>query len=672
MKKVLNYLPLHFIVFLIIGILAQFYFNLWDFGFIKLLVTLISITILLFVIPQKIIRTFLAFYLFFFMGISAVFFNNDTNYKNYYQHAIKQQSSVILKVQKILKPSIYHFKYEAIVLQVDTLKTKGKILLNISKDSILNPLKVDELLYAKPAFVTINAPLNPYQFDYKFYLAKQGIYQQVFLEKEGFKSLGLDQFSLIGVAAKIRDKVQKALQKYNFKDDELAVLNALLLGQRQEISKDLIEDYSKAGAIHILAVSGLHVGIILLILSSLLKPLERLKNGRVLKTILIVLLLWMFAFVAGLSASVVRAVAMFTFLAIGLSFKRKNVILFSLITSMFFLLLFKPMFLFDVGFQLSYLAVFGIVWIQPKLYKLYKARFKLDDKIWQLFTVSVAAQLGVLPLSLYYFHQFPGLFLLSNLLIIPFLGAILIGGIIIIILALTDFLPQFLAEIYGYIISLMNNFVSWISKQEQFLFTNISLSFLMMFVSYLAIIIGVHFMIKKSAKKLIYFLASLLIFQSIFLFENYQKKHKNDFIVFHKSRNSIIANRAGVKMFVNHDLDSLVIKSTNAMVSYQVGENVKLTYSQEFPNILEFKNQSILIVDSLGIYNVKNLKNPIVILQYSPKINLERLIKTLQPTQIIADGNNYKSYINTWEQTCREQKTPFHQTGQNGAYILRE
>ena len=344
---------------------------------------------------------------------------------------------------------------------------------NISKDSILNPLKVDELLYVKPEFVTINAPLNPHQFDYKFYLAKQGIHQQVFLEKEGFKSLGLDQFSFIGVAAKIRDKVQESLQKYYFKVDELAVINALLLGQRQEISKDLIEDYSKAGAIHILAVSGLHVGIILLILSSLLKPLERIKNGRVLKTILIVLLLWMFAFVAGLSASVVRAVAMFTFLAIGLSFKRKNVILFSLITSMFFLLLFKPMFLFDVGFQLSYLAVFGIIWIQPKLYKIYKPRFKLDDKIWQLFTVSVAAQLGVLPLSLYYFHQFPGLFLLSNLLIIPFLGAILIGGIIIIILALTDFLPQFLAEIYGYIISLMNNFVSWISKQEQFLFTDI-------------------------------------------------------------------------------------------------------------------------------------------------------------------------------------------------------
>jgi competence protein ComEC len=580
MKKILNYLPLHFIVLLIVGILTQFYFNLWSFGFINLFVLLGIGTILIFIVPQKIIRTFLALSLFFFVGISAVFFNDDTNYKNYYQHALEPQSSVILKVQKVLKPSSYNFKYEATVLQVDTSKTKGKILLNISKDSILNPLKVDELLYAKSAFETINSPLNPHQFDYKFYLAKQGIHQQVFLEKEDFKSLGFNQFSLIGIAASFRDKVQESLQKYTFKVDELAVINALLLGQRQDISKDLIEDYSKAGAIHILAVSGLHVGIILLILSSLLKPLERIKNGRILKTILIVLLLWMFAFVAGLSASVVRAVSMFTFLAIGLSFKRKNVILFSLITSMFFLLLFKPMFLFDVGFQLSYLAVFGIVWIQPKLYKVYKPRFKVDDKIWQLFTVSMAAQLGVLPLSLYYFHQFPGLFLASNLLIIPFLGAILIGGIIIIILALSGFLPQAFASIYGYIISLMNNFVNWISKQEQFLFTDISLSFIMMLITYLAIILGVHFLIKKSAKKLIYFLASLLIIQSVFLFENHQKKTKNELIVFHKSRNSIIANRVGAEVFINHDLDSLVIEKLNAVVSYKVGENVHQTYKK--------------------------------------------------------------------------------------------
>lgn len=160
----------------------------------------------------------------------------------------------------------------------------------------------------------------------------------------------------------------------------MAVIKALLLGQRQDISKGLLTDYQNAGAIHILAVSGLHVGILLLILTFILRPIDRFKNGKYIKAIGIIVFLWMFAFIAGLSASVVRAVTMFSFIAIGQSFQKKTLIEFSLITSMLFLLLVKPMFLFDVGFQLSYLAVFGIIWVQPKLDSLYVPKYYLDKK----------------------------------------------------------------------------------------------------------------------------------------------------------------------------------------------------------------------------------------------------------------------------------------------------
>ncbi|MGK0329613.1 MAG: competence protein ComEC, partial [Polaribacter sp.] len=374
--------------------------------------------------------------MFFFVGISAVFVSNKANYKNYYKSYLTDNNQVTLKVRKVLKSGMYNDKFEADVIQVDAVKTRGTILLNIYKDSFSNTLRVDEILYTKAIFTALNPPLNPHQFDYKLYIAKQGIYQQLFLEKSDYKNVGFDGFSLIGFSANFRDKIEVALSKYHFQTNELGVINALLLGQRQDISKDLITDYSKAGAIHILAVSGLHVGIILLILSFIFKPVERFKNGKFIKSILIILTLWMFAFIAGLSPSVVRAVTMFTFLAIGNAFQRKKVTEFSLIASVFFLLLVQPLFLFDVGFQLSYLAVFGIVWIQPKLYKIYAPTYQIENKIWQLITVSIAAQIGVLPLSLYYFHQFPGLFMLSNLIIIPCLGTILIGGIVMIFMAL--------------------------------------------------------------------------------------------------------------------------------------------------------------------------------------------------------------------------------------------
>jgi competence protein ComEC len=523
-------------------------------------------------------------------------------------------------------------------------------------------------LYTKAIFTALNPPLNPHQFDYKLYIAKQGIYQQLFLEKSDYKNVGFDGFSLIGFSANFRDKIEVALSKYHFQTNELGVINALLLGQRQDISKDLITDYSKAGAIHILAVSGLHVGIILLILSFIFKPVERFKNGKFIKSILIILTLWMFAFIAGLSPSVVRAVTMFTFLAIGNAFQRKKVTEFSLIASMFFLLLVQPLFLFDVGFQLSYLAVFGIVWIQPKLYKIYAPTYQIENKIWQLITVSIAAQIGVLPLSLYYFHQFPGLFMLSNLIIIPCLGTILIGGIVMIFMALLGVLPPFLASIYGFVISLMNSFVSWISQQEYFLFKDISLSFLLMMASYVFIILGTSFLIKKSPKKAIYFLGSVLLFQSVFLFENYQKNTKKELIVFHKSRKSIVGirNRDDVKIY--HNIDTLEVKSLNLIKTYAIGENLKPVLIKGFLDVFNFKNKDVLVIDSLGVYQLKGLENPIVVLQNSPKINLERLIKSLNPSHIIADGSNYKSYVKRWKMSSKKLKIPFHYTGEKGAF----
>jgi competence protein ComEC len=668
MKKLLKYLPLHLVVFLIFGILIQFQTNFCQIGFLKLFLLLLSFSLLLFCIPSKVIRTLLAFLMFFFVGISAVFVSNKANYKNYYKSYLTDNNQVTLKVRKVLKSGMYNDKFEADVIQVDAVKTRGTILLNIYKDSFSNTLRVDEILYTKAIFTALNPPLNPHQFDYKLYIAKQGIYQQLFLEKSDYKNVGFDGFSLIGFSANFRDKIEVALSKYHFQTNELGVINALLLGQRQDISKDLITDYSKAGAIHILAVSGLHVGIILLILSFIFKPVERFKNGKFIKSILIILTLWMFAFIAGLSPSVVRAVTMFTFLAIGNAFQRKKVTEFSLIASVFFLLLVQPLFLFDVGFQLSYLAVFGIVWIQPKLYKIYAPTYQIENKIWQLITVSIAAQIGVLPLSLYYFHQFPGLFMLSNLIIIPCLGTILIGGIVMIFMALLGVLPPFLASIYGFVISLMNSFVSWISQQEYFLFKDISLSFLLMMASYVFIILGTSFLIKKSPKKAIYFLGSVLLFQSVFLFENYQKNTKKELIVFHKSRKSIVGirNRDDVKIY--HNIDTLEVKSLNLIKTYAIGENLKPVLIKGFLDVFNFKNKDVLVIDSLGVYQLKGLENPIVVLQNSPKINLERLIKSLNPSHIIADGSNYKSYVKRWKMSSKKLKIPFHYTGEKGAF----
>ena len=670
MKKLLGYLPFHFLLFLIAGICCQFYTDYWNYGIVISACILIFLSLTAYWQRKTLFFVFITWITFFLIGMILVYENDATNHTNYFEKHLKNTSKVILAIDKVLKPGNYHHKYVADVVQLDSKKTTGHVLLNIEKDSTSLLFHTGDLVFLKNKFQDIKSSLNPHQFNYKHYLKKQGINQQVYITHQEILLLDESKVSLLRFIDAFRVKIQKSLRRYHFTDDELAVMNALLLGQRQEISKQLSDNYSKAGAIHILAVSGLHVGVILLILSLILKPLERVNNGKLIKLVLVILSLWFFAILAGLSASVIRAVTMFSAIALGQFFNKRNAVEHSLIFSMFIILLCKPLFLFDVGFQLSYTAVFGIIWIQPVLYQLWKPNFFIVDKGWQLITVSVAAQLGVLPISLFYFHQFPALFFISNLIIIPFLGVILGLGLVVLVLSYMSILPLFLEGFYGDVISILNKVVAFVARQESFLFSEISFSALKMIFSYLLIISGFQLFLKLNTKRCFLFFGSILAFQCVLILEKYTIAQKSEFIVFHKSKNSIIGIRKGSSFELYHSMDSLQISSQKLLINYKVGENITSQNYHKLSNLMYYDKQVVLIIDKDGLYDIKELNNPIVLLRQSPKINLQRLVKKLKPAIIIADGSNYKSYIENWNTTCKNLKTPFWTTYNQGAYVL--
>jgi competence protein ComEC len=670
MKKLLGYLPFHFLLFLIAGICCQFYTDYWNYGIVISACILIFLSLTAYWQRKTLFFVFITWITFFLTGMILVYENDATNHTNYFEKHLKNTSKVILAIDKVLKPGNYHHKYVADVVQLDSKKTTGHVLLNIEKDSTSLLFHTGDLVFLKNKFQDIKSSLNPHQFNYKHYLKKQGINQQVYITHQEILLLDESKVSLLRFIDAFRVKIQKSLRRYHFTDDELAVMNALLLGQRQEISKQLSDNYSKAGAIHILAVSGLHVGVILLILSFILKPLERVNNGKLIKLVLVILSLWFFAILAGLSASVIRAVTMFSAIALGQFFNKRNAVEHSLIFSMFIILLWKPLFLFDVGFQLSYTAVFGIIWIQPVLYQLWKPNFFIVDKGWQLITVSVAAQLGVLPISLFYFHQFPALFFISNLIIIPFLGVILGLGLVVLVLSYESTLPVFLEGFYGDVISILNKVVAFVARQESFLFSEISFSALKMIFSYLLIISGFQLFLKLNTKRCFLFFGSILAFQCVLILEKYTIAQKSEFIVFHKSKNSIIGIRKGSSFELYHFMDSLQISSQKLLINYKVGENITSQNYHKLSNLMYYDKQVVLIIDKDGLYDIKELNNPIVLLRQSPKINLQRLVKKLKPAIIIADGSNYKSYIENWKTTCKNLKTPFWTTYNQGAYVL--
>jgi len=361
-------------------------------------------------------------------------------------------------------------------------------------------------------------------------------------------------------------------------------------------------------------------------------------------------------------------VTMFTIIAIAMHLKRPTNIYNTLAISAFVLLLLKPSFLFDIGFQLSYLAVLAIVTIQPLLSKLYRPKYKVVNFFWNIFTVTLAAQFGVIPLSLYYFHQFPGLFWLSNLVIIPFLGIILGLGMLVVALASLSVLPKFLASIYAFIIDTMNGFVQWVSYQEAFLFQNIPFNVVQVLLSYTLIIAILTTIITKSFKSLRLLLITIIIGQVYFL-NSYRSNQNQEFLIFHKSRYTILGFKAHNTLEAHHNLNDSVFNLDKTITNYQVGSQIKTVSFDTLKNVYKINDKVLLIIDSLGIYKSLSFKPHFILLRNSPKINLSRLIDILQPELIISDGSNYKSYQNRWEATCKTKNIPFHKTSEKGAFI---
>ena len=669
--KLLAFIPVKLTLLLILGILIGHFFS---FNPVHLLINTITLFILLsavFILERKTntrLFGFIAAIAFISLGIYSYTVAQPQNRAYHYTKITSHKDGAwTLKINEVLKPNLYSHRYIATVKSIGDKKVSGSLLITIPNDSANTSLQVDDEFLTFTNIQAINEPLNPHQFNYKKYLENIGVYHQLRISSSQLIKVEKPKTTFIGIASKARNHIIDKLKKENFDTDELSVIQALLLGQRSDISEETYTNYQKAGAVHILAVSGLHIGILLLLIQFLLSPLKHIKKGRTIILILSVLFLWGFAFLAGLSASIIRATTMFTFVAYALFLNRPSNSFNILALSVLFILLFiNPNLLFQVGFQMSYAAVFAILWIFPLLKKLWFPKNKIVRYFWQLLCVSIAAQLGVLPISLYYFHQFPGLFFISNLIIVPALGIILGMGILVIFLSLLNWLPTQLAWFYNGIINVMNNLIGWIAKQESFIFSSISFDFGQLILSIITIVLFIKACSLITYKRIALFLISLFCYQCYTYFQKFEASKATEAIVLHQTKNSIVFNRIGRHLTI---LSNSPEMTNNLISDYQTAERIKSIRFDSLKNSYSLKNGTLLVLDSTGIY-FKSESIEKILLTQSPKINLERLIDSIKPKEIIADGSNYRSYIERWRLTCLKNKIPFHYTGEKGAYYF--
>jgi competence protein ComEC len=674
--KLLNFIIIKLTVCLIIGICIAHYFKP---NFSIAIYLSLGFMALLFIyylsLKQHISRSpyfaLLAYCCMISLGITTYNTKDEKRLPKHYTNLnSKGNPDLRFKIKERLKPDLYNDKYIVSLISADKSEVSGKLLINLKRDSLFGTLPVDAIIYTKSDLKDIQKPLNPHQFDYGNYLELRQVYSQIYLKPNEILILSDQPTTIYGYADQLRSIINSGLIKSGFKNDVLSIINALLLGQRQTIDKSIYNNYVNSGTIHILAVSGLHVGVLLLILNFVFSPLLLLKYGIALRPLIIITILWMFAIIAGLSPSVTRAVTMFSIISFAMHLKRPTNIYNTLAISAFFILLFKPTFLFEVGFQMSYLAVLGIVSIQPILYKLWQPKYWILDKPWQIFTVTLAAQAGVLPISLFYFHQFPGLFFISNLVVIPFLGLILGLGLIVIVMALVGFLPKTVVTIYSLIIDSLNGFIAWVAQFEEFLFRDIPFTLIQVIFTYAILISAVQVYKFRTFRWMTFCLISIICLQSTYIY--YSPNNQNDaLIVFNKSRFSIIGLKQNNNLKVYHNLNASKQASDNTIKNYKVGEMIDSIATCNLLDIYQFKNKTLLVIDSLGVYKNLSFQPDYVLLSSSPRVNLNRVIDSLKPQQIIADASNYKSYVARWKATCRDKKIPFHYTNEKGAFILK-
>ena len=389
---------------------------------------------------------------------------------------------------------------------------KANIYFKIENNKVF--IQAGDLIVAESTITQIGLPISPLQFSYSKYCFYKGIQCQIILGNRKFIQLKNKESNIKIVILTFREYLLKKLQNNIIDKKGRAVLSSLVLGFTGDLDNELLTSYAVAGTVHILSVSGLHVAIVYMLLLNLLFFISNTKTLRIIRSVLIIAIIWLYAVITGFCSPVIRSAAMFSFFAAGESLNRNGNGLNTLAASAFFILLYNPLQITDISFQLSFSAILGIMFFYQPIYGIFEFRHWLPDKIWAIVSVSMAAQIGTLPISLLNFHQFPLYFIFSNIVVVPLSTVVLYGGLLLIAVSSCHFAALFFGYIMRFVLIFMNGFIQYIEHLPHACIRNLYITTFESFLLAL-MIISIAFWIRQKQWQYIYlFLISILIFTS--------------------------------------------------------------------------------------------------------------------------------------------------------------
>lgn len=430
---------------------------------------------------------------------------------------------------------------------------REKCLLTLARDSASESLAYGDALLFSAVLKDVAPPLNADEFPYRLYLLRRGVKRQAYLSSSQWtKMVGAKGNPLLLHTARWRARVVRCLQEGGLDDASKGLVSTMLLGEDSMLDPQVSAAYASVGVSHVLCVSGMHVGIVYWIVDSLLFFLRR-RSLRLLKMLLVVAVIWLYACMAALTPSVVRSAVMFTFVAFGRVFRQQTPVYNSLLTSALLMLLVNPPLLFEVGFQLSYLAVWGIVWLQPMLVGLFPLRRRLPAYIWKLWSVSIAAQFFTFPLSVYYFHQFPVYFLLSNIVVVTLAPFVIGGALVFLAVSALPLLPAGVGFVLNKLVWSMNAAVGCVEALPGSCLSGLFIDGAQLLLLYALLFAVLWFWERPKAKVGLLCLGMLLVFSGEGLWRGIANRNRQEVVLYALPQHYVLELGNGFQSFVFTD-----------------------------------------------------------------------------------------------------------------------
>lgn len=595
------------------------------------------------------------FYLFLFLVASFRTLEQSGQFHSNHFSAIKAKSLLVkIKSEPISRADIARFEVEVVHAGQQVVSGKLLVALKVDTSHKFN-LNYGDILLIPGVYHEVEPPYNPGEFDFKYYLKTKQITKQCFINERQIKKIAINRGNpLISFALKLRKQFIEQFKKHMANPEAAALASTLIMGYRADLNAETLNSFSKTGTMHILSVSGMHVALVFLLLGFLLKPMDKIPRMRLLKACILIAMIWFYALITGFSPSVNRAALMISFVILGKAISKKVNTYNLLAISAFILLLYNPFYLFDVGFQLSYLAVFGLVFLHPHIYQSLYIKNKLLDAAWSYTALSLAAQIVTFPLSVYLFHQFPLYFLLSNLLVVLPVTLLMYVGIAFVLLLPFDFILPFIGQILNWLVLLSNQILHYISQMPLASLDGIWISGLQLVVLFLLTFAFIFAFIYKNKTALFVAMSTTLFLLIHHRVEQFESLKKEQIIFYSLRKNTALAYIRGNEYDLITDL-----KPTDKAYQFSVKPSLERAglYLKNWIN----PNSSNKHFVQLGNYRIlrwtadfnrQKFIYPIqvdaVLLSGNPKINIYRLRTYVYFNQLIIDATNPDYQIKLW------------------------